>query len=246
MTWWICRSSMVERSLDKREVPGSSPGGRMGLQVMWGCGAAVNTSLCRREDRGFDSRQPRSEMLERTCSRSSADRTRSCDGRGHRFKSCREHFGYLEGECAGARSLFENRSAGNRWGSRPPPSARIDDHRESEPRRPGACLEGKAAPQGTGVRLLRSPLGSQKNMKTYAVVAQWIERRPSKPSVGSSILSGSFTRTQFAPVAQRRRHLSYKEAHHDAGSSPAGSIVRTDRGRDKWKASARRVRRHPC
>ena len=60
MVGLICPISMAEHSLNKREVPGSSPGGRIGLW-MWGCSAAVSTSLCRREDRGFESRQPRSE-----------------------------------------------------------------------------------------------------------------------------------------------------------------------------------------
>jgi hypothetical protein len=34
------------------------------------------------------------------CSRSSADRTRSCEGRGRRSESCREHFFNVEGEAA--------------------------------------------------------------------------------------------------------------------------------------------------
>ena len=31
------------------------------VQGVWGCGVVVNMSLCRREDRGFDPRQPRQE-----------------------------------------------------------------------------------------------------------------------------------------------------------------------------------------
>ena len=71
---------------------------------------------------GFDPRQPRS------CSRSSADRTRSCDGRGHRCNSYRERF-FGIGSCG----------------------------KVNAPGR-AACLENRAAASVAGVRVTRLPL----------------------------------------------------------------------------------------
>ena len=97
------------------------------------------------------------------------ERTLVCEAKGRAFESPRSHpkkHGHSGGRMRRGRSLLRTQGGGQPLGFETSAFRSVSVIEESEPRRPGACLEGKAALQGTGVRLLRSPLGSQHSARS--------------------------------------------------------------------------------
>ena len=192
------------------------------------CGAVVQrlARLSVEEKIAGSSPASLAQMLERTCSRSSADRTRFCEDRGHRFKSYREHFLALEGECAGVRSLSRKQVGGQPLGFETSAFRGSDNKWRVNPGGRGLAWKAKRRRKalGSDSSALRSDVTTRCRSSEDRASAFEAERRE------FDSLRQLFG-TQLAPVAQRRRHLSYKEAHHDAGSSPAGSIGSMIKGR---------------